>query len=718
MPSPPSESLQTPAKQKKLKKSREERVEQFLSVDATKKEQHAVKEQEPPKLPTKAYKSNAFDTKTETTTTYSTAKVPPKKVKQHRHYKIVRNEIPRQEDLQNIPVKYESEKGTEVSMTDLELEELVRKELQKSIEPTSPNTQYSAQAIINSAYDDMQCFGRKSPKKISSPKKSPKVQRNMSNDSEKNSQVSFDDINNIISNVQSKLDVSNSDPEDMHTSLDSNTDKMQQQANALLGSIDEMFAPERTSSTENIEDNLLTNQVPVFPNISNTPTEEPPPDPQPLSHSINITLPSVISKLQEIDFPPMQLQHLNAIKTTTETFHKNVDNFNTSGLLKIEAVIPQYESIIKRTNELLEKNSLTKTISNSDGPAPTSARFRPSGGAPATSTGNLIAKKLAQDWETTAKKINEEVNSSREQLEFLVLTQENIRNELYELKDNFDDPDTVQATLSELKSSYRNLAREYRRMQFKFTNLRAGQYLALSNSIQEGKTNELEVILFQVKQLENENERMESVFKTLVEKNSKLKIEKVINNLPPETHTESEKRQIEFLKASLVALSEENEAMQIMYNNQQQMIESVSAKRAQPSGVSDDVKFLEEENQILQASVDEAEQENRRLRMQIESAGDKDTAELEKKIKKLKSENSKYKKEKKRLLNAAQMLSGVEMTDELEQLAKCRGVSTNLRKKIEEKYDTILRDLKKLNFLKLIFLIKMIILSCVNRMQY
>jgi len=232
-------------------------------------------------------------------------------------------------------------------------------------------------------------------------------------------------------------------------------------------------------------------------------------------------------------------------------------------------------------------------------------------------------------------------------------------------------------------------------MQFKFTNLRAGQYLALSNSVQEGKANhDLEVILFQVKQLENENERLESVFKTMVEKNSRLKIESAIkSNLPVENHNDSEKRQIEFLKASLVAISEENEALQLMYNNQQQMIESVSSKRAtHMPGASDDIKFLEEENQILQASVDEVEQENRKLRMQIESSGD--NAELEKKIKKLKSENSKFKKEKKRLLNAAQMLSGVEMTDELEQLAKCRGVSSNLRKKIEEKYDTILRDFK------------------------
>merc|ERR1712228_355671 len=82
----------------------------------------------------------------------------------------------------------------------------------------------------------------------------------------------------------------------------------------------------------------------------------------------------------------------------------------------------------------------------------------------------------------------------------------------------------------------------------------------------------------------------------------------------------SEKRCFQLLKNALIAVSEENESLQNMYNSQMQMIESFSSKLSpQNNNNNDDIKFLEEENQILQASVDETEAENKKLRAQIES---------------------------------------------------------------------------------------------------
>jgi len=374
-----------------------------------------------------------------------------------------------------------------------------------------------------------------------------------------------------------------------------------------------------------------------------------------------------------------------------------------------------------------------------------SARFRGGGSTPSAAAGTLTRntpanRRLAAEWETYAKKVSEELEQFKNGLYSFHCTQNLLQNELAELGDTFDDPDTVQNTLYELKASYQQLTREYKRLQFKLQHSRSSM---LANMPQNNSTRTL---FAEIKDVETKNEELEKVNSVLNDEMAKIRGEvetlritanmpKLKNTKPGEVKVQFQEMQLKVLRGTIAAITEENDKLQHiareargrsddaqnqlsqaqnqlvqMHNNNQ-----VNGHQALAPTISkiEDVTFLEEEVQVLTSTLEDEVSEKKRLQSELvrlqktlqntmnsgqnqssslnhnttSPVNNQQVAELTTKLKKLKTENSRFKKDRKRQVKLAGMLTSVSLTDELKNLGQMRGINSTLLRQLEEKFE-------------------------------
>lgn len=528
-------------------------------------------------------------------------------------------------------------------------------------------------------------------------------------------------------------------------------------SNADFASNSFMNNTDNSENEQNIENsqNDQNNQ-----NHQQTPPQQTTPNSN--SHAqATVTLPSIMSKLDEINFPPQQLVHLGEIKETWSSLNDEISTFVETISPPLDDLISQNEQLVRKTEELVAKmpktmslaetaaanaEALTETAIPQAAQSARSARFR-GGAAPSAASGPVTRntpanRRLAAEWETYAKKVSDELEHFKNGLHSFHYTQNLLQNELAELGDTFDDPDTVQNTLYELKASYQQLTREYKRLQFKLQHSRSSM---LANMPQNNSTRTL---FAEIKDVETKNEELEKVNSVLNDEMAKIRGEvetlritasmpKLKSTKPGDARLQFQEMQLKVLRGTIAAITEENDKLQQIARDargrsddaqnqlsqaQNQLVQmhnnnQVNGHMPLAPTVSkiEDVTFLEEEVQVLTSTLEDEVAEKKRLQSELirvqktlqnainsgsqnQSSGlaqnntsspgnNQQVAELTTKLKKLKTENSRFKKDRKRQVKLAGMLTSVSLTDELKNLGQMRGINSTLLRQLEEKFD-------------------------------